>query len=170
MLKKNIALIAVVLFSTTACGEQAATATEATAVAEEVTTATAAVSAEVTANPLISKAPADAKVYIISPADGEVVSSTFAVKFGLSGMGIAPAGIDMENTGHHHILIDLDEMPDMSMPLPTTENVVHFGVGQTETTLTLSPGEHTLQLLLGNHLHVPHQNPVISEKITVTVQ
>ena len=85
-------------------------------------------------------------------------------------MGIAPAGIDMENTGHHHILIDLDEMPDMSMPLPTTENVVHFAVGQTETTLTLSPGEHTLQLLLGNHLHVPHQNPVISEKITVTVQ
>ena len=85
-------------------------------------------------------------------------------------MGIAPAGIDMENTGHHHILIDLDEMPDMSMPLPTTDNVVHFGTGQTETTLTLTPGEHTLQLLLGNHLHVPHQSPVMSEKITVTVK
>jgi len=170
MLKKTIALIAVVLFSTTACGEQAATSSEATATAEEVTTTTAAVSSEVAANPLISKAPEDARVYIISPADGEVVSSTFTVKFGLSGMGIAPAGIDMENTGHHHILIDLEEMPDMSMPLPTTENVVHFGVGQTETTLTLSPGNHTLQLLLGNHLHVPHQIPVISEKITITVQ
>ncbi len=170
MLKKTIALIAVIIFSTTACGEQAATTSDATAATEDVTAATTAVSSEVAANPLISKAPEDARVYIISPADGEVVSSTFTVKFGLSGMGVAPAGIEMENTGHHHILIDLDEMPDMSVPLPNTENIVHFGVGQTETTLTLSPGEHTLQLLLGNHLHVPHQNPVMSEKITVTVQ
>ena len=76
----------------------------------------------------------------------------------------------MENTGHHHILIDVDELPDMSMPLPTTENIVHFGGGQTQTTLTLSPGTHTLQLLLGNHLHVPHDQPVLSEKITITVE
>ena len=158
MLKKTTILIAVLVFSTTACAEEAVSTSEAVA------------GSETAANPLVSKAPADANVYIISPADGEVVSSTFTVKFGLSGMGIAPAGIDMENTGHHHILIDLDEMPDMSMPLPTTDNVEHFGTGQTETTLTLTPGEHTLQLLLGNHLHVPHQSPVMSEKITVTVK
>lgn len=170
MLKKTSALIFALLFSVTACTEEAATTAEASAGTEAATTPAAAASAEVATNPLISTAPADAKVYIISPADGEVVSSTFTVKFGLSGMGIAPAGIDMDNTGHHHILIDLDEMPDMSMPLPTTDNVVHFGVGQTETTLTLTPGEHTLQLLLGNYLHVPHQSPVMSEKITVTVQ
>lgn len=119
---------------------------------------------------LVSQAPEGAQVYIVSPKNGEVVSSTFDVVFGLAGMGVAPAGIDMENTGHHHILIDLTEMPDMSMPLPTTENIVHFGTGQTQTTLTLSPGTHTLQLLLGNHLHVPHAQPVLSEKITITVE
>lgn len=119
---------------------------------------------------LVSKAPEGAKVFILSPQDGAVVPSTFDVTFGLAGMGVAPAGIDMENTGHHHILIDVDELPDMSMPLPTTENIVHFGGGQTQTTLTLSPGTHTLQLLLGNHLHVPHDQPVLSEKITITVE
>lgn len=124
----------------------------------------------VMANPLVSVAPADAAVYIISPTEGEVVESTFTVKFGLAGMGVAPAGIQLENTGHHHILIDLDEMPDMSMPLGTTDQIVHFGGGQTETTLTLSPGQHTLQLLLGNYLHVPHQTPVLSKKITITVK
>ncbi len=136
----------------------------------ESTTAGAPVAAKEDPNPLVRTAPEDAKVYIISPADGDVVPGTFVVKFGLSGMGVAPAGIDAENTGHHHILIDLDEMPDMSMPLPTTDNVVHFGLGQTETTLTLPPGEHTLQLLLGNYLHVPHQKPVMSKKITITVE
>jgi len=125
---------------------------------------------ETKTNTLVSVAPAGAEVYIISPANGDVVTSTFVVKFGLSGMGIAPAGIDMENTGHHHILIDVDELPDMSMPLPASDNVVHFGGGQTETTLTLAPGEHTLQLLLGNYLHVPHQQPVMSEKISITVE
>jgi len=131
---------------------------------------TTPVAAKTDPNPLVSSAPEDAKVYIITPADGDVVARTFAVKFGLSGMGVAPAGIDAENTGHHHILIDLDELPDMSVPLPTTDNVVHFGLGQTETTLTLAPGEHTLQLLLGNYLHVPHQKPVMSKKITITVE
>lgn len=170
MLNKTTVLIIALLFSAMACAEEATTTAETVTSTEAVTTVAAAATTEAAANPLISIAPADAKVYIISPADGEVVSSTFIVKFGLSGMGVAPAGIDMENTGHHHILIDLDEMPDMSMPLPTTDNVVHFGVGQTETTLTLTPGEHTLQLLLGNYLHVPHQSPVMSEKITVTVK
>jgi len=119
---------------------------------------------------LVSKAPEDASVYFIEPVDGATVASTFTVKFGLSGMGVAPAGVDREHTGHHHILINLDELPDMTMPLPANDQIKHFGGGQTEATLTLEPGEHTLQLLLGNHLHVPHDKPVMSEKITITVK
>ena len=117
----------------------------------------------------ISAAPENARVYFIEPADGAIIQGTVMVKFGLSGMGVAPAGVQKSNTGHHHILIDADTLPDMSMPLPATDQVKHFGKGQTETTLELSPGKHTLQLLLGNHLHIPHDKPVISEKITITV-
>lgn len=119
---------------------------------------------------LVSKAPEGASVYFIEPADGATVATTFTVKFGLTGMGVAPAGVDREHTGHHHILINLDELPDMTLPLPANDQVKHFGGGQTEATLTLAPGEHTLQLLLGNHLHIPHDKPVISEKITITVK
>lgn len=117
-----------------------------------------------------SPAPAGAAVYFIAPADGAVVDNPVEVKFGLRGMGVAPAGVDMENTGHHHLLIDLDAIPDPDLPLPATDQVVHFGKGQTETTLTLAPGQHTLQLVLGNHLHVPHDPPVASERITITVR
>lgn len=116
-----------------------------------------------------SEAPADAETYIISPADGAEITSPFTVRFGLRGMGVAPAGVDQENTGHHHLLIDVDEMPPMATPLPSTDNVVHFGGGQTQTELDLPPGEHTLQLVLGDHLHIPHDPPVVSEQITVTV-
>jgi hypothetical protein len=113
--------------------------------------------------------PAGAEVYIISPKDGAKVSSPFVVQFGLKGMGIAPAGVKLENTGHHHLLIDTDAPADAGAPLPASEKVVHFGKGQTETTLTLPPGKHTLQLLLGDASHVPHNPPVISKKITITV-
>lgn len=118
-----------------------------------------------------SSAPEDAEVYIISPADGAEVTSPVTVRFGLRGMGVAPAGVDQENTGHHHLLIDVAEadMPSMSVPLPSTDNVVHFGGGQTQTMVELEPGEHTLQLLLGDHLHIPHDPPVMSERITITV-
>ncbi len=122
------------------------------------------------AQTLVSQAPADAQVYILAPDDGEIVTSPFAVKFGLSGMGIAPAGVDKDNTGHHHLLIDLAELPDLSQPLPATDQIKHFGGGQTETEVTLPPGEHTLQLLLANYTHVPHQPTVLSEPITITVQ
>ena len=114
-------------------------------------------------------APAGARVYIISPAHGEVVSSPVTVKFGLAGMGVAPAGIEMANTGHHHLLIDVEQMPSESLPLPATEKVVHFGGGQTQTTIELAPGRHTLQLVLGDHLHIPHQPPVRSAPITIHV-
>ena len=117
-----------------------------------------------------SKSAPGAKVYIISPAHGETVGKTFTVKFGLQGMGIAPAGIKFDNTGHHPLLVDVDEMPDLNKPLPATEHVLHYGKGQTETTLTLEPGSHTLQLVLGDYLHLPHDKPVISRKIRVTVK
>lgn len=109
-------------------------------------------------------------VYIISPANGEAVSSPVTVKFGLRGMGVAPAGIDKANTGHHHLLIDVAQLPDLSKPVPADAKHRHFGGGQTETTIELAPGQHTLQLLLGDHYHIPHNPPVISEKITVTVE
>ena len=116
-----------------------------------------------------SPSPAGAAVYFIAPQDGDVVPPTFTVKFGLRGMGVAPAGVDQPHTGHHHLLIDLGEEPALDQPLPTTEQVRHFGAGQTETELTLPPGRHTLQLMLGNYLHVPHDPPVRSEVITITV-
>ncbi len=118
---------------------------------------------------LRSAAPEQAEVYLIEPRDGQCVASTFTVKFGLRGMGVAPAGVDREATGHHHLLINLPELPDMSLPLPATDSIRHYGAGQTETEITLPPGEHTLQLLLANYLHIPHIPPVISKKITVTV-
>lgn len=119
---------------------------------------------------LSSPAPPGARGYLISPADGERVPQTFKVVFGLQGMGVAPAGVQRENTGHHHLLIDLDELPPMDQPLPSSDQVRHFGGGQTEAWITLPPGEHTLQMLLGNHLHVPHQPPVLSQKIRITVE
>ena len=117
-----------------------------------------------------SSAPTNAEVYLITPEDGDVVTSPFAVKFGLKEMGVAPAGVDKSGTGHHHLLIDLAELPKLDESLPATDSIKHFGGGQTETLLTLSPGEHTLQLLLANYVHVPHDPPVVSEPITITVK
>ena len=114
-------------------------------------------------------APSGAEVYIISPKNGAHVHAPVLVQFGLKGMGVAPAGVKFDNTGHHHLLIDTDVPADLSTPLPANEHIVHFGKGQTETTLTLPPGKHTLQLVLGDHNHVPHNPPVISKKITITV-
>jgi len=116
-----------------------------------------------------SPAPEDAELYFISPQDGATVAPALTVRFGLRGMGVAPAGIDAPNTGHHHLLIDLEQLPPLDMPLPANEHVVHFGAGQTEAAITLTPGTHTLQLMLGNHLHIPHNPPVVSEKITIMV-
>ena len=116
--------------------------------------------------------PDDAKLYIISPADGATVEKTFTIQFGLKGMGVAPAGIYMGDempTGHHHLLVDVDKV-DLTIPVMKNDTHIHFGGGQTETTLTLEPGEHTLQLLLGDHAHMPHDPPLLSEKITVTVK
>lgn len=116
----------------------------------------------------ISPSPADARVYIISPANGEKVNKMVTVKFGLQGMGVAPAELDKVGTGHHHLIIDGTSLPDFNKPMGG--EIMHFGGGQTEKTIELSPGEHTLQLVLGNYLHIPHNPPVISEKITVFVE
>jgi hypothetical protein len=114
-------------------------------------------------------APDGAEVYFISPQDGAVVNGPVRVKFGLRGMGVAPAGVNMEGTGHHHLLVNT-ELPPLDLPVPTDDNHRHFGMGQTETVLELAPGSHTLQLLLGDFAHVPHDPPVMSERITITVQ
>jgi hypothetical protein len=113
--------------------------------------------------------PADAKLYIISPANGETVSSPVTVRFGLSGMGVAPAGVASPNTGHHHLIID-SAPPALDVPLPKDDKHLHFGGGQTETNVAVTPGKHTLQLVLGDKDHVPHEPPLVSESITITVQ
>ena len=115
-------------------------------------------------------APEGASVYIVSPSHGEVVSSPVTVRFGLKGMGVAPAGVEKDKTGHHHLLIDVSTLPSMDAPIPADDRHKHFGGGQTEVTIELSPGEHTLQLLLGDFSHIPHDTPVMSEKITITVK
>jgi hypothetical protein len=117
-----------------------------------------------------SPSPAGASVYFIEPADGAVVATTFTVKFGLKGMGVAPAGTDFPDTGHHHLLIDVTPPPDMTQPLPVTDQIEHFGKGQTETEVTLPPGKHTLQLVFANYLHIPHAPPVLSKPIAITVK
>ena len=119
---------------------------------------------------LRSKTPEGVRLYFIQPKSGQTVSREFDVLFGLSGMGVAPAGMNVENTGHHHLLIDVNELPDMNKPIPASDNIKHFGKGETQIRLKLMPGSHTLQLLLGNYLHIPHDKPVLSEKITVIVE
>lgn len=119
---------------------------------------------------LITAAADTAEVRILSPENNQVVSSPLTVVFGANNVTIAPAGDNRPNSGHHHLLIDIEDLPDLSKPLPATDQIIHFGKGQTETVLELAPGTHTLQLLLGNYLHIPHSKPVISEKITITVK
>ena len=119
----------------------------------------------------------DASVYFIGLEDGATVASPLTIRFGLSGMGVAPAGTEKEMTGHHHLLIDRPPLgegetgaEELTSPIPSDDNHKHFGGGQTETTVELAPGEHTLQLVLGDWSHVPHTPPVTSDWITVTVE
>ena len=137
--------------------------------------AAAAAQAQTPAAPATAAArtpsPPGAEVYIISPKNGARVKSPVLVQFGLKDkMGVAPAGVKFDNTGHHHLLIDTEAPADTGAPLPATDNIKHFGKGQTETSLTLSPGKHTLQLLFADQSHIPHDPPVISKKITITVE
>ena len=116
-------------------------------------------------------APPNAVVYFINLKDGDTVTSPFKVQFGLSGMGVAPAGIEKANTGHHHLLIDATlSAEELKQPIASDAKHVHFGGGQTETTVTLPPGQHTLQLVLGDWTHLPFNPPIMSPVITVTVK
>jgi Domain of unknown function (DUF4399) len=114
-------------------------------------------------------APAEARVYFTNLRNGSVVANPVKVGFGLSGMGVAPAGVERAGTGHHHLLIDVAEV-DANAPLPANDQFRHFGLGQTETSVELKPGTHTLQLVLGDQNHIPHHPVVISERITITVK
>jgi hypothetical protein len=116
-----------------------------------------------------SASPEGATVSFANLSDGDVVPPVFEVKFAVSGMGIAPAGSLIDNTGHHHLLIDVNEMPDLNLPLPANNNIHHFGKGQTKTELSLPEGKHSLQLLFADYAHVPHDPPVKSKVIHVEV-
>lgn len=146
-----------------ACGEPASDS------AATSNTAAPAAAAPAQATLTRSQPPAGASAYIVSPSDGATVSSPVRVVFGLTGMGIVPAGIQRDDAGHHHLLID-SELPPLNLPVPADAQHVHFGGGQTETDIVLAPGSHTLQLLLGDHLHLPHDPPVVSERVTIQVQ
>ena len=109
-------------------------------------------------------------IYIISPKNGAKVRNPVRVIFGLKNMGVAPAGTLKKNTGHHHLLVNIDKLPDLKLPLPSNENLIHFGLGQTETEVELQKGINTLQLILGDYMHKPHQSPLISKKIKIFVK
>jgi len=112
----------------------------------------------------------DAEVFIISPLNKEIVSSPVEIIFGITNMTVAPAGIKKELSGHHHLIIDTDILPNLSRPIPSNEKHLHFGKGQTRTFIDLKSGTHTLQLIFGDYVHIPHDKPLISKKITITVE
>ena len=112
--------------------------------------------------------PADASVYFVEPQEGAPVRSPVHVVFGISGMQVAAAGVEQPNTGHHHLIVDAN-LPSFDAPIPKDDHHLHYGNGQTEADVTLAPGPHTLQLLLGDHLHIPHEPPVYSAPLKITV-
>ena len=116
-----------------------------------------------------SKGAPTAEVYFITPKNDDIVSGEVVVKFGLQNFGVSPAGLNVNGTGHHHLIIDAG-LPNLSQPIQADKNHVHFGKGQTEVKLELEPGTHTLQLLLGDYRHIPHRPPIFSNKITIVVE
>ena len=116
-----------------------------------------------------TRSPENAEVYFISPVDNETVTNPVVIKFGLKNMRAVPAWINEENTGHHHLIINA-ELPDLNLPIPNDDQHIHYVRGETETELTLPPGQHTLQLLLSDTSHIPHDPPVYSERISITVE
>jgi hypothetical protein len=149
-----------------ACGQPETAAPAAPAAAPPPAAAATPPPAALTRKP----APAGAMAYIIEPADGARVTNPVRVVFGLKGIGVAPAGVDRNDAGHHHLLIDTAMPANLALPLPNDEQHRHFGGGQTEVELTLAPGRHTLQMVLGDHLHIPHDPPIASSIVTIEVQ
>ena len=161
---KNRILPAVALaLALAACGEKPADAPTGDAAAET------AADVQAPANLPRTASVEGARVFFISPADGDIVSSPVRIEFGIEGMTVVPAGDDTPHSGHHHLLIDTG-LPEMGLPIPADANHVHFGDGSTSTEIDLEPGQHTLQMLLGDHLHIPHDPPLTSGQITITVE
>ncbi len=156
------ALLLVLLIFMAACGQQ-----DATELADQSVTDPSASQAMVD---LRSPSAEGAEIFFVNLSDGDIVSSPFLIEFGLEGMDVVPAGTEQEFSGHHHLLINQDDLPTLDMSIPSDSVHVHYGKGQTSAELSLPAGEHTLQIVLGNHLHIPHDPPVVSEKITITVQ
>lgn len=159
-LRKLIAALLTAALCLSACGKQAAEHTAKHPVAEPAAKMTALAR---------TPSPDGARVFFISPTDGDTVSNPVRIEFGIEGMSVTKAGDDQPDSGHHHLVIDAD-LPEMAMPIPANANYVHFGDGRTSTEITLEPGQHTLRLLLGDHRHIPHDPPLISDSITITVE
>ena len=158
--------LAAVVFLASACGQQ-----DAAPVAEQAPAdaAEAATPAEQPALPR-SAAPDGARVFFITPADGDTVSNPVKIEFGIEGMSVVAAGVNETHSGHHHLIIDADLPENLGMPIPADDNYIHFGDASTSTEVTLEPGRHTLRLLLGDHLHIPHDPPVTSDVIKIAVE
>ncbi len=163
-MKKTVALTLLLSGMVAACGQSS----EPAVAPEEPAGEAAAAPAAEPAMPARTPSADGASVFFISPADGETLSNPVRVEFGIEGMAVAKAGDNAPHSGHHHLLIDTG-LPDLGMPIPADDRHVHFGGAQTETEITLEPGEHTLQMLLGDHLHIPHDPPLASAVITITV-
>lgn len=166
MLIRSLTVMCLLLLA--ACGQEAAEETPAPATSGAAPAPAAPAPAP--ARPARRPSPAGAAAYLIEPANGATVGNPVRIVFGLRGAGIAPAGVEREGAGHHHLLVDAELPADLSLPLPNNENYRHFGGGQTEVSLELAPGQHTLQLVLGDELHIPHDPPIVSERITIEVR
>jgi hypothetical protein len=153
-----------------ACGQQEPAAPAAPAATPPAAAPAAAPPPAAPATLTRKPAPPGAMAYIIEPGDGARVTSPVRVVFGLKGFGVAPAGVDRNDAGHHHLLVDAPLPSDLGLPIANDEQHRHFGGGQTEVELTLAPGRHTLQMLLGDHLHIPHDPPIASSVVTIEVQ
>lgn len=161
-MKLRILLLGALVATLAACGDKQT---------EEVQTEAQARTPVETQSAGLKRTPSvdGARVFFISPSDGATVSNPVSIEFGIEGMTVVKAGDMQPQSGHHHLLIDTG-LPKLDLPIPADANHIHFGDGSTSTETTLEPGEHTLQLLLGDHLHIPHQPPVVSEIITITVE
>ncbi len=164
----KLAAIISALLVLTACGRQEEPAAEPESAPAKAATAPTAADAPAPELPRTASAEG-ARVFFIMPADGDIVSNPVTIEFGIEGMEVVKAGNNQANSGHHHLLIDTG-IPNMGMPIPADEHHIHFGDGSTATEITLESGQHTLQMLLGDHLHIPHNPPLVSEVITITVE
>jgi len=165
-MKLRLVLLSCAFSILLACGDKAVDEVQTMAPAEP------AASMEMPAAPAALPKTASAtgaRVFFIMPQDGATVTNPVSIEFGIDGMDVVKAGTEQANSGHHHLLIDTG-LPNLGLPIPADGQHVHFGDGSTATEITLQPGEHTLQMLLGDHLHIPHDPPLVSEVITITVK